>query len=39
MFGSKDDDEPAWPTDDLQAEFGLDEELKDTEEYVEEYDQ
>jgi hypothetical protein len=31
----KDEDNPA---DDLQAEFGLDEELKDVEDYVEEYD-
>lgn len=39
MFGSKDDDEPAWPTDDLPGEFDVDDEFKDVEGYVEEYDE
>lgn len=36
-YGKTEHDED-WPTDDLQGEFNLDEELKETEEYVEEYD-
>jgi hypothetical protein len=37
-YGDKEPEEQPWPTDDLQAQFGLDEELKDAEDYVAEYD-
>lgn len=33
------DDEDDNPADDLQAEFGLDDDLKDVEDYVGEYDE
>lgn len=39
-FGDDDDDDEgmAQPQNDLQARFGLEQDLKDVEEYVEEYD-